>query len=67
MSNWKEELKQDQDGMPKEQVIETLKKEAEYVQDLDNFKPIAHNWIDRGVIMSCEGAGHPFHQTSRKR
>jgi len=33
--------------------------------DLDNLKPTAHNWVDRGLIMSCEGANHPYHEVSK--
>lgn len=23
----------------------------------------AHNWVDRGLKLSCEGADHPHHQS----
>jgi hypothetical protein len=34
----------------------------EYVIDFDNLPPTKHNWVVRGDIISCEGAGHPCHQ-----
>lgn len=29
--------------------------------DLDNLPSQKHNWIQRGIKMSCEGAMHPHH------
>lgn len=31
--------------------------------ELDNLSPIKHRWVDRGLVLSCEGAGHPNHQS----
>jgi hypothetical protein len=39
----------------------------EYVIDFDNLPPTKHNWVVRGDIISCEGAGHPCHQHYIKR
>jgi hypothetical protein len=25
-----------------------------------------HNWIDRGMFISCEGAGHPHHRHGKR-
>ena len=35
--------------------------------DIDNRKPIVHRWIDRGAVVSCEGAGHPNHRSFKIR
>lgn len=35
---------------------------AEYQFDMDNPPAVHHNWVDRGLVMSCEGAGHPNHR-----
>lgn len=52
--------------MTEEQVKENeeLHKElkAEYTFDLDNMPEQTHRWKDRGLVMSCEGAGHPNHR-----
>lgn len=29
--------------------------------DLDNLPKTQHNWVQRGVKLSCEGARHPHH------
>lgn len=41
---------------------EALKAEYEYTFDLDNLKPVKHSFVDRGEVLSCEGAGHPNHR-----
>lgn len=35
---------------------------VEYEVDLNNLPGQQHNWVDRGLVLSCEGAGHPNHQ-----
>lgn len=54
-------------GISREQAVEELKKRTEWLQDLDKLQPQAHAWVDRGLIMSCENAGHPYHQVSKRR
>lgn len=34
--------------------------------ELDLSNPQPHNWVDRGLKMSCEGAGHPMHQVWKR-
>lgn len=67
MSDWKQELKDEQKDMTKEEVMEQLKRRSEWLADMDNLPKQGHNWIDRGLIMSCEGAGHPYHQASKRK
>ena len=38
------------------------KQEEIYNFDMDNPEPKKHIWVDRGLIMSCEGADHPNHR-----
>lgn len=39
----------------------------EFTVDLDNLPQQGHIWIDRGEKMSCENAGHPYHQAFKRR
>jgi hypothetical protein len=55
------------EDISREQAIEKLKQRSEWLQDLENLPPQQHNWHDRGVIISCEGAGHDYHQVSKRR
>lgn len=41
--------------------LEEIAAESEYVVDVEKFKDIKHNWVKRGLKVSCEGAGHPHH------
>lgn len=51
------------------ETAETEYQEApiEYQVDLDNRPAVSHNWVVRGDIISCEGAGHACHQHFIKR
>jgi hypothetical protein len=35
--------------------------ETEYAIDLDKLPEVKHNWVKRGIKVSCEGANHPHH------
>lgn len=60
---YKEQLKAEQGDMTKEEIIELMSKKSEFMADLDNLKPQEHRWVDRGLVMSCEHAGHPNHRS----
>jgi hypothetical protein len=41
--------------------VETIEDVQEF--DMDSFpKDTKHNFIKRGCVISCEGAGHPNHR-----
>ena len=42
--------------------LEEIAAESEYVVDVEKFKDIKHNWVKRGIVISCENAGHPNHR-----
>lgn len=66
------EIKAEQAGMSRGEVASHLRhQEDPYrpgqprftdVFDPETATPQKHRWIDRGLKMSCEGAGHPMHQ-----
>lgn len=56
---YKQRLAAEQAGKSKDEVMSELK--AEYKLDLDNLPRQQHNWIERGLKVSCEGANHPHH------
>jgi hypothetical protein len=44
-----------------EEVVE--KEEVNQFQiDIDNLPPVQHLWHNRGLKMTCEHAGHPYHE-----
>ena len=47
-----------------EKLIETLEnyeEKPEFAIDISNLPKQEHNWVKRGIKVSCEGAGHPHH------
>lgn len=44
-----------------------LKERYEHTFDMDNPPKVEHRWVDRGEVLSCEGAGHPNHRHVKMR
>ena len=61
----REKLKETQGGRSKQEIMDWMQKKTEYQLDLDNMHQ-EHNWVDRGVVMSCEGGTHPNHRAYKK-
>lgn len=36
------------------------------VFDLSTVQPVKHIWIERGLKLSCENAGHPHHEAWKR-
>ena len=45
-----------------EAIDEEIKRRTEYELNMDTLPAVNHFWVDRGEVMSCEGAGHPNHR-----
>lgn len=56
------EVKAAQEGMTKEEIQEQMEATSEFVIDLDNLPRQKHNFVQRGIVISCEGADHPTHR-----
>lgn len=54
-------IAEEQEGMTKDEIAAEMEARHEYVQDLDNLPEVKHNWVERGLKVSCEGANHPHH------
>jgi hypothetical protein len=59
----KQKLQAEQANLSRDQVKEALQQQAEHVFDPATAEPVKHAWVQRGIKLSCEGAGHPHHQT----
>lgn len=57
-----EKYKKNPDETLRKEIIEEIKKTSEDIFDFDNLPPVKHRWVDRGEVMSCEGANHPSHR-----
>lgn len=55
-----EAIAEDQ-GISLSEASTMYKDKSEFALDLDNLPDVDHNWVRRGLKVSCEGAGHPHH------
>lgn len=64
----KAEIASEQADMSRDEVMELMKQRTDYQFDLDNIPTAGdHRWIDRGEVLSCEGAGHQSHRHFKRR
>jgi hypothetical protein len=61
-SERKAEIKERQSTMTREQIFEHMAHKNESAVDLNNLPAQSHNFVNRGVVVTCEGAGHPSHR-----
>lgn len=61
-----EEIASEQADLSYEDVREKMRTESDYLLELDNLPPIKHFWIDRGAKLTCENAGHTYHEAWKK-
>ena len=66
-ADYRAEVKVSQSTMSYDDVKEEMQKRSETIVELDNMPRVEHRWIDRGAVMSCEGANHPNHQAWKKQ
>jgi len=66
-SAFKQKVEHEQNELSSEEIKELMKKRSEFILELDNLTPQPHNWVDRGLVMSCEGAAHPNHRAFKRR
>lgn len=49
-----------------EQATKEYLKNSDYVVELDKVRQ-EHNWIDRGLKLTCESPAHPTHEVWKRR
>lgn len=64
---YKEALKEEQSKKSYEEIKEAMQKQSDFMLELDNIQPQKHIWIDRGEKMTCENAGHQYHEAWKRR
>jgi len=60
-TDFKDGIKEEQSNLSKEEILDMMNNKHEYTQDLNNLPSVEHNWVERGLKVSCEGANHPYH------
>lgn len=73
----KQSLRDEQGELSREELISQLQQARDDydsakpkftdIFDPDTAKPITHRWVDRGQVMSCEGAAHGNHRAFKRR
>jgi len=74
---FKEQVRAAQEGFSHQEIMAMLQKARDEsnpdkskftdIFDPETAKPISHRWVDRGAVMSCEGAGHANHRAFKRR
>lgn len=59
---YRQQLIADQNSLTKDELLQKMNAENEVSIDLDNLPKQKHNFVKRGIVISCEGAGHPSHR-----
>jgi len=55
-----------QKGMKYEDVRERMRSHNQFILEMDHLPSQVHRWIDRGAKMTCENAGHPYHEAFKR-
>lgn len=56
----------EQATMSREDIKKQLAETSEAIFDPENLPRRTHNWVDRGLKVSCEGADHPHHEVWKR-
>lgn len=62
----RDEVKQQQGGMKYDQIKEAMRSRNQFILEMDKLPSQPHRWIDRGSKMTCENAGHPYHEAWKR-
>lgn len=65
--DFKEEVTAEQKDKSYDEIKEDMQGRSEFMLELDNLPSQNHIWINRGAKMTCENAGHPWHEVWLKR
>lgn len=63
----REEVEQKQATLSYDEIKHLMQKKNEFALELDNLPIQQHNWTDRGLKLTCENAGHPYHEAFKIR
>ena len=56
------EIKDEQSNLSYEEIQAQMRKESEFVLELDKLPAQDHLWTNRGAKATCENAGHAMHE-----
>lgn len=58
----KEQVRQEQRGRSYEDVRREMQSRNQFILEMDKLPSQTHKWTDRGMKMTCENAGHQYHE-----
>lgn len=60
------EVKEEQRNKKYDEIKEAMRSRNQFILEMDNLPSQVHRWIDRGAKMTCENAGHPYHEAFKR-
>lgn len=66
MNDYKKEIEAEQSGKDYEEIRDEMLRKSDHIVEMDNMPPQNHIWVDRGMKMTCENAGHPYHEVWKR-
>lgn len=60
-------VRERQKDLSYDEIKRMMESKSESIVELDNLPKQTHIWIDRGAKMTCEKAGHPYHEAWKRR
>lgn len=63
---YRDEIKGDQESKDYDDIKESMRKHSEFMVELDKLPKQSHIWVDRGAVLSCEGAAHANHRVFKR-
>jgi hypothetical protein len=65
--DYKAEIKEAQKDKSYSEIKQDMQKQAVDTVDLNNMPSQEHHWVDRGLVLSCEGGSHPNHRSFKRQ
>ena len=62
----KARVKEEQSGMNYDQIKDSMQSRSQFILEMDRLPSQPHRWIDRGIKMTCENAGHRYHEAFKR-
>lgn len=57
-----EQVKNEQRDKKYEEIKQAMESRNKFILEMDKLPSQTHHWTDRGAKMTCENAGHQYHE-----
>lgn len=62
-----EQVQNEQRGKKYDQIKDAMESRNRFILEMDKLPSQVHRWTDRGAKMTCENAGHQYHEAWKPR